>query len=487
MLVSDIIAALSAEVAVDYQGDVDIQFRGTALKSNTRGLRRRFFVLVDDSWSERSNRAFRNEGVSAEQEIERAFETGAVGIVCSSKLRGSPTLEGRNAFFVEDTYDFAFRLVETVRASLEAQRITAITGSAGKSTTKAMVTHALRALGDDRVLAASGNQNLASHLTWQLSRAHRHSHVVAEVAGSALLTFQDHSFAVSADVSVVTSISEAHLDYLHDLENVARFKSDLFQRPPAGGTAVVNLDAPHSELLVRRAVKEGCQLVTYGESPEAAIRLVDYDPSTRQVLVDVGQERLQYTVGAEGKHMAMNSLAVIAVLRAHRIKDWRAGVKSLESFEALGGRGQVSKVVLESGAEITLIDEAYNANPDSIRAALDQLSTRTVPAASRRVAILGDVLELGAQGPEIHRGLADAVVGAKLDEVHLFGEHMKSLYEAVASELPQARHWETLEAMTTEAMNMLQSGDVVLVKASGGTGLKDFVKGLIIGSAPTKT
>lgn len=485
MLVSDLITVLSSHEEFDYQGDSHIQFRGVALKSTTRGLRRRFYVLVDESWNANSNRNFRNEGFEAEQEIEKAFETGAVGVVCSSTLRGSPVLEDRNVFFVENTFDFAFRLAEAVRSATGTQRITAITGSAGKSSTKAMVTHALSALGVMGVLSAPGNQNLAYSLTWQLSRASTNAHVVAEVAGSAFLVFQEHSFAVSADVSVITSISEAHLDYLRDLESVARIKSDLFQRPPAGGTAVINLDAPHSGLLVRRAVQEGCQLVTYGESSEAAIRLVSYDQATRHVVADVGQERIEYMIGAGGKHMAMNSLAVIAVLRAHRIKDWRAGVKSLESFQALSGRGQVSQVTLDSGAQVTLIDEAYNANPGSIRASLEHLSKRAVPERSRRVAILGDVLELGEQAQAIHRSLAEAVVSANLDEVHLFGEHMAALHEEIGDRLPQARHWEDLDALTGEALGLLESGDVVLVKASGSTGLKDFVRGLIKGTEPS--
>lgn len=487
MLVSDLITALSPEEDFNYQGDVHIQFRGIGLKSTARGLRRRFYVLVDESWNANSNRTFRNDGFSAEEELEKAFENGAVGIICSEELRGFPVLEDKNVFFVENSYDFALRMVEAVRANLDVQRITAITGSSGKSTTKAMVTHALRAVDVGRVLSATGNQNLATHLISQLSRASLNAHVVAEVAGSAFLSYRRHSFAVSPDVSVITSISEAHLDYLRDLESVARIKSDLFQRPPAGGTAVINLDAPHSELLVRRAVQEGCQLVTYGESNEAAIRLVSYDQAMRHVVAEVGQERIEYTIGAGGKHMAMNSLAVIAVLRAHRIKAWRAGVKSLESFEALGGRGQVSQVVLDSGAEVTLIDEAYNANPDSIRASLEHLSERTVPERSRRVAILGDVLELGEQAETIHRSLAEAVVDANLDEVHLFGEHMAALHEELVDRLPQARHWEDLDALTGEALGLLESGDVVLVKASGGTGLKDFVRGLIKSTEPSVT
>jgi UDP-N-acetylmuramoyl-tripeptide--D-alanyl-D-alanine ligase len=518
MLVNDLITALRSKVEFDYQGDTDITFRGTAVKSTTRGLRRRFYLFLNDFWCElpnewpRKNVSAELEGafetsaldairstkihvpavlqvgnlfVEAQENIEAAFQTGALGVICSNKLQGLPVFEGRNVFFAQNAHDFSYRMVEAVRDSLDDQRITAITGSAGKSTTKAMVTHALNELGAGRVLSAPGNQNIARDLRWQLSRAHRNDHVVVEVAGSAFLHFHRHSFTVSADVSVVTSIAEAHLDYLHDLENVARFKSDLFQRPPAGGTAVINIDVPYSELLVRRAVQEGCQLVTYGQSSQATIRLVDYDPTTRHVVAEVGQERIEYTVGAEGKHMAINSLAVIAVLRAHRIKNWRAGVESLASFEALGGRGKISQLTLDSGAEVTLIDEAYNANPASIRASLEYLSTRTVPGGSRRVAILGDVLELGEHAHAVHRNLADAVLDANLDELHLFGEHMAALHGEIADNLPQARHWEDLEALTLEVLDLLQTGDVVLVKASGGTGLKDFVKGLIRGEVVT--
>src|SRR5699024_10166154 len=162
-----------------------------------------------------------------------------------------------------------------------------------------------------------------------------------------------------------------------------------------------NRDTLRAELLMERAVAEGCQLVTYGESPSATIRLIEWDPESRRTVAMVGQQRVEYAVGADGRHNAINSLVVLAALRAHRITNWRAGVESLESFQAVDGRGQTVEVDLPNGDGITLIDEAYNANPASIRSSVASLALRSLPEGSRRVAILGDIGELGPHAAEL--------------------------------------------------------------------------------------
>lgn len=440
----------------------------------------------DDSWPVTHEDSAQPNLRKNERTIKRAFAQGMSGVICSTELKDSPVFQGQNVFFASDTYALACHLATAVRNNLDHQRLTAITGSAGKSTTRNMLVHALRVAGVSKVTATPRNQNLQRMTLHRISQTPRFDHTVLEVSSSAFKAFQEKGFSVSPDVSIVTSIAEAHLDYMDSLENVAEIKSDIFQAPPAGGTAVINVDTEHADLLVRRAVSEGCQLVTYGESDEATIRLESWDPVTSETVAMVGQERFEYRLGLTGKHNAMNSLAVLAALRAHGIKSWRQGVESLAHFQALEGRGQSSLVQLPSGAEITLIDEAYNANPASVRSSLESMGVRERCLGIRRIAVLGDILELGSQSDQIHRNLADSVLNADLDYVFLFGEHMGELYDELKDRTDHVRHWPDLSSLIEELPQHLRSQDIVLMKASGSTGLNGWVKELI-SNLPSQT
>lgn len=481
MRVGLLIDQLGDQHGVEFQGKRDREFRGASLRTSRGPVRRRYALIVDDGWSRGTRRRYLPDGVTADEKIREAFANGAAGIICNSDLKGLESLKGRNVIFCDNTFLLFCRVVEAVMGSLTTQKVTAVTGSAGKSTTKAMIAHALTRLDLGRVYSEDRNWNLAQDVLSQLSRAGRSEHTVVEVAGSVFPRFQGTGFSVSPPVAILTSISEAHLDYLHDLESVARIKSDLFVRPPAGGAAVINADAPHADLVIQRARDEGWRLVTYGEAESADIRLISYDWSTRKVIALVHDDRFEYKVGPPGRHMAMNSLAVIAALRAHSVFYWREGVRSLEYFEPLGGRGKTTDVTLAHGARITLVDEAYNANPASMRAALEMVSALQVSEGSRKIAVLGDIMELSDSADAVHRSLSEAVLTADVDEFHLFGEHMSALHEEVRGRLPNVKLWNDLDAMAAGVIPHLRSGDLMLAKASGSTGLKDFVKTLDTG------
>lgn len=465
-----------------YQGDLDATFTGVTTGLPRRPPKGRFIVIRDDSWPAEIKGEDPDIPSSrrAERRIKTAFSRGATGVICSQRLQNSSVVEGRNVFFSADTYALVREIAANVRASLGHQRLTAVTGSAGKTTVKSMVVHALRACEAGRVMSTPGNKNMYRTVLSTLSQTGQYEHTVIEASSAALLAYRPHDFSISPDVGIITSIAEAHLDYVGTLENLIGVKSDIFQLPPPGGTAIINRDTLRAELLMERAVAEGCQLVTYGQSPEATIRLIDWDPESRRTVAMVGQERVEYIVGAESHHNAINSLAVIAALLAHRITNWRAGVESLDTFQAADGRGKTVEVNLSNGAGITLIDEAYNANPASIRSAVASLAVRSVPEGGRRVAVLGDIGELGTQAAELHRGLAGTLADAELDQVFLFGEHMQHLYQAARGKALNVQHWETLDDLRTDLLALLHDGDVVLMKASGTMGLQGLVKELTV-------
>lgn len=468
-----------------YQGDPEAEFSGYTLSPRSKSRQGRFFLTRDDSWPEIKEEPQTPSREKTAGLMAKAFANGATGVVCSPEYQGAEYLAGRNVFFTEDAYGLTCFLAALIRESLGDQRMTAVTGSAGKSTVKSMMVHALKAAGSRRVSTNPGNKNLPRMVLQRISTSVHHQHTVLEVSSSALKAFRESGFSVRADVSIITAISPAHLEYIGSMENLVSIKSDLFQLPPAGGTAVINRDTDYAEELIHRAVSEGCQLVTYGESAKATVRLISWDPATQHIVAAIGQQRVEYQVGPTGKHNALNSLAVLAALRAHRIKNWYDGVRSLAEFEPLAGRDQSVPIIMPGGQQITLIDGAYNANPASIRSSVAALASLPVGAGQRRIAVLGDVLQLGEETRQIHRDLTDAVVEADLDQVHLFGDLMGELHaelleqaavgEPAAVVAQKVRHWSDLEALQAGLPEQLRTGDTVLMKASGATGLNDWV------------
>ena len=177
--------------------------------------------------------------------------------------------------------------------------------------------------------------------------------------------------------------------------------------------------------------------------------------------------------------MALNALAVLAVLRAHGFEDWRAGVLSLETFRPLSGRGQRKRINLDGGRTATLIDEAYNANPASMRAAVDVLHNSSAGNGGRKIAILGDMLEMGSHSEKVHLGLLSLLASSELSHIHLFGPQMQILSEAAKkAEIDGVTHWSSLDDLRSYLQSDISGGDLLLVKGAHGTGLHRLVEEL---------
>ncbi|SMX81605.1 Mur ligase family protein [Brevibacterium aurantiacum] len=480
MQISELLSLLPDDTAGDYRGDPGADFNGLTVRFSGKRVRGKFCVMLTESWgSAKAVKKYFSPEVSFAKHIASARRNGALGFVLPREFADDPAVAGTNAFFTDDTANFAFTATTAIRNSASAGRITAITGSAGKSTTKSMITHALKQLVPSEDIYSPGStQNVEASILGHMSMNHRYPHSVLEIAGSAFHRFRRNGFAPSADVSIVTSISEAHLDYLSDTATVADIKSDIFRDPPPAGIAVINVDTLHSDILVRRAVRAGRQLVTYGQSEGATIRLRDYDIATGSVTAEIGDELLSYTVGARGRHMALNSLAVIATLRALGFRDWRRAVASLATFEALDGRGKSIELNVAGGV-VTMIDESYNANPASMRAAIETFNDMRAGRSGRKIAVLGDILELGSEAESIHLSLVDLLEAAQFDQVHLVGEYMGAVGEALADRGVETAHWTNLDHLIAALRAGLRADDEMLFKSSNGTGVHLVVSALV--------
>lgn len=464
-------------IACSYRGDEDVPFQRVILlpKGVSEGD---FLAIVDQRWDPSTRSKFKERDI--EVQLKEALEVGVTGFICSSDVAAHPSLQNANVIFAESGLEVTVEIARVFRDLPERARIAAITGSAGKSTTKAMLAHALAATGEGtRIFSPPNPQNIFRSLILHLIHLHSYDHAVLEVAASSFVLLSRHDLTLAADVAIVTSIAEAHMGYLGTLEGVAQVKSEIFNGMRSGSTAIINLDTPHADVLIQRALEEECELVTYGEHPNATVRLLNYDPSTGRVDVGIGQESLTYTLSVHGKHMAINSLAVVATLRCYSLPNWEKGVQALSTFQALKGRGEITTFSPVTDVTVEVIDESYNANPASMRASLRMLSERMSKEGVHRIAVLGDMLELGKTSQELHNELALSLAEFSPDVIHLYGPLMRGLYEILCEQGVDVRHWDSLNSLHKAIVIEARDGDLLLVKSSNGTGLNKLVAKLV--------
>jgi UDP-N-acetylmuramoyl-tripeptide--D-alanyl-D-alanine ligase len=363
---------------------------------------------------------------------------------------------------VDDTLVGLTRLGEFARARAQA-RVVAVTGSVGKTTTKEMIFCGLRVFGKVHAASASFNNHIGVPLT--LARLPRDAEFcVVEIGMNHPGEIAPLARLVRPHVAVVTNVGRAHLGLMGSEEAIAAEKAEIFAGVLAGGTAVLPRD---SAFLARlsRGVPAGVAKLSFGAGALAEARLVaaESDAEGCDVVANVAGKVVRCRLRAAGTHMAMNAVAVFAVVQALGL-DVEAAARALEAFEPLAGRGARREI-----GEAVLLDESYNASGASMRAALAVLALQP----GRRVAVLGDMLELGDAAEDEHLGLRDAVCEAA-DLVFCAGEMMSVLFDTLPAELcgGVAADAAALAPMVKAA---LRPGDAVLVKGSFSTRMRDVV------------
>ncbi|HIZ36681.1 MAG TPA: hypothetical protein H9815_12960 [Candidatus Ruania gallistercoris] len=423
-------------------------------------------TMETGGWEE----SLRRRAGQAEREpadvAKRAAEAGAAALITSTPLT-EPTLP---VLTVDDPRQALWALGAEARRRY-AGPLVAVTGTAGKSTTTAMLQHVLS--GTDRVHYPTGNWNTIDGVSYTLAGLLQPSDLaVLEAAHVGFVGFGDWSTPemIRPDIAIVTAIGQAHADLDDTLEGTARLKARLFRGLHGTGTAVLNLDTPHADILLAEAHEHAGRVITYGRHPEADLRLVDYHSATRQVTAMIDGRRISLRLGVSGEHNALNALAVLAVLDALG----RPEQDYLERFaeiRPLRGRGQVKKARLGE-RRLTIVDQSYNANPASMQATLQDFRERY--PSSRRVLVLGDMLELGDQSEPLHTELIDAVLAVGPARVFCVGEFMSGLWERLPTTLRGARV-ATADELDVHLRRELRDGDVLFVKSSHGVGLHRLV------------
>ena len=378
---------------------------------------------------------------------------------------------------VDDTDDGMRALARAARDRSDA-KVIGVTGSVGKTGTKEMLAQALGAQG----ATASTQGNLNNHWGLPLSLARMPQDTafgIFELGMNHAGEIEPLSRLTRPDVAIITTVEAVHLEFFDSEEGIADAKAEIFTGVPDGGAAVLNRDNRHFERLRRHAEAQGIERIcAFGEHEEAGIRLLSSaaEGGGSRVQADIAGEKLEYVVGAPGRHWVMNSLAVLAAVRLIGA-DWRAAAATLASIRPMKGRGQQQMVAVPGGAFL-LIDESYNASPASVRAALDVLGAAEPGPGGRRIAVLGDMLEIGDTAAEAHAGLAADIDRNRIDIVFAAGRDMAHLKSALSNRVV-AHHGPDSEAIRDLVLDTVKAGDVVTVKGSLGSRMIPIAEALL--------
>ena len=394
----------------------------------------------------------------------------ARGAACAMVDRApAGVAEGAPLLQVADTLAGLTALGVAGRARSPA-RFVAVTGSVGKTSTKEMLAAGLSAAGRVHAAAASYNNHWGVPLTLARMPVEAEFGVV-EIGMNTRGEIAPLSRLARPHVAIVTVIAPAHLGRLGSIEAIAEEKADIVEGLEPGGVVVLPAEGAQATLLHRRAEAAGVRAVLFGEGERAEARLVGWrgEADQQSFRVALGGEEIAVSLAVPGRHMAMNAVAAMGAARAMGIDPQRFA-EGLAGFAALAGRGARIAIPLAGGAAL-LLDESYNANTTSMRAALAVLAAQE---GTRRIAVMGDMLELGDEGVAMHAALA-ADASACADLVFTCGPQMAALHAA----LPAARrgaHAADSAALAPIVAEAIRAGDAVLVKGSLGSRMAAVVR-----------
>ncbi|MDQ0044883.1 glutamate ligase domain-containing protein [Variovorax boronicumulans] len=336
----------------------------------------------------------------------------------------------------------------------------------GSSTVAAMMAGALTVWGE--VAQPEGNISLPSGIAWNLTCMPRHAaYWVLEMGTSHMPA---SSQLVRPSLVVVTGLSAASQKHRGPSDAAARMDARIFQGMAAGDNVVLNRDMPEFPIFAEAAMAHQLQIVTYGEHENADVRLLAFDHG--EVQAQVAGEPFQLRLNAPGRHMGAAAVAALGALQSLRLP-LAAAVEPFAHFEPPGGRGALHTIHI-GGGSFKLIDETYDANPSSMRAALELLSQAPCEPA-RRVAILGDMQELGPAAQRHHLDLEAELLASQPDRVLLCGPLMRALHASIRTKVRS--HWFVdVSDLSTALGGLLQPGDWVLAKSSAGVGLSRLAR-----------
>lgn len=415
--------------------------------------------------------AIKGEKSDGHDHVRAAFAAGAVAAVVAEAQADALKSAGP-LYVVHDVLRALERLGRAARTRTAA-RIVAVTGSVGKTSTKEALRLVLGQAGAVHASAASYNNHWGVPLT--LARMPRETRFgVIEIGMNHAGEITPLTDMARPHIAIITNVAPVHLEYFANVEAIADAKAEIFSGLVPGGVVILNRDNDQFTRLgaAARASAAG-HIATFGTDAHADARLIDVKVAEDHTIVEarICGRSLSYRLGAPGRHLAQNSLAVLLAAKALGL-DLEAAASTLAGFAVPAGRGRRFVLTTEEGPFI-LIDESYNANPASMRAAFalaGALPTQEMSDGTfgRRIAVLGDMRELGPRSAELHAGLVPDIEQNHIERVFAAGPMMKAMFDALPFKLRGA--WQAsaaeLEPFVIEAV---RAGDLIVVKGSNAS------------------
>ena len=409
--------------------------------------------------------------------VTAAFKAGAVAALVATSYQRQP---GDGALIrVDDPLRALERIAVAARARLSPEaRVIAVTGSAGKTGTKEMLRACLGRVGKTHAAVKSFNNHWGVPLTLARTPADV-AFAVYEIGMSNPGEIAHLVQFVRPHVAVITTVEPVHLAQFASVEAIADAKAEIIGGIAPGGVVLINRDNPHYERLRNQADASGVIHVSFGWHDETDVKIesaqMRSDGSTVKVTSREPAITCTYEIGAPGAHIVQNSAAVVAALLAVAAEPLLA-LPALKEATAPEGRG--ARTTLPApGGRVLLIDESYNANPASMRAALSILGTVPRGEYPRRIAVVGDMLELGENSAAFHAGLADAIVAVEIDLVFACGRDMRHLFDSLEG-MRQGAWAPTSAELEATLVLAVRAGDAVMIKGSLGSRMAPLVKAL---------
>jgi UDP-N-acetylmuramoyl-tripeptide--D-alanyl-D-alanine ligase len=418
--------------------------------------------------------AIRGEQYDAHNFLEDAFAAGAAAAMVSRIPQDHGG--GHPLLIVDDTYVGLRKLARAARKRTKA-RIIAITGSVGKTSTKEAMAAALAPLG--RVSASKGNLNNRWGVPLSVARMPAEADFgVFEVAMNHAGEITPLARLVRPDIAIITTVDAVHLEFFDSVDDIALAKAEIFDGLNPAGIAILNADNQYYALLCDEARDRGItNFISFGENERADVRLTGFHAiGTSRITCTIMGKGMDFALALPGRHSAQNAMAVLAAVRALG-GDLALAAAALGTMATPEGRGRKEIVQLTDGGTATLIDDSYNSSPASMRAAFLVLKETDPGTGGRRVAVLGDMLELGRGSARAHEELAQDLLAADVDLVLTTGANMAHLYDTLPRH-KRGGHTTRPEELVPLLKEMLRPGDVVLVKASHSQDLGQVVDAL---------
>jgi UDP-N-acetylmuramoyl-tripeptide--D-alanyl-D-alanine ligase len=418
--------------------------------------------------------AMRGETTDGNRFVAQAFASGAAGAIVEQPVDHPHVL-------VADATAALVALGRAARARSNAV-IVGVTGSVGKTGTKEAIAAALERHAPGAVHRSVKSYNNHTGVPLSLARMPADARYgVFEMGMNHAGEIAELTRMVRPHVAVITTIAPAHIEHLGSMEAIADAKAEIFAGLEPGGTAIIPFDSPWCGRLAAAARASGAQVVTFGIGEGADVRARDWVPDDATggslITAELGDATLCFSLAQPGDHWVANAMAVLATVRAAGADLPAAGV-ALAELPGLAGRGARHRIAVGSG-EALLIDESYNANPASMAATLAQLGREP---ATRRIAVLGAMRELGEQGDAFHAALLPHLQSARVDQAVLVGDEMQALADAMAASPVEKRiefaHERAVDSALDRVQALLRPGDAILVKGSNSVGLSRIVAAL---------